>query len=94
MQMHTKFQLHSTHGSGDKKQREIWPLTFICIAKMAPYQLGVNMYSIGLSDCICIQNLGSIGPVVSEIQNKGDLTFDLHLHSEDDVMSTWFYYVI
>ena len=27
-------------------------------------------------------------------KNKGELTFDLHLHSEDDIISTWFYYVI
>ena len=35
------------------------------------------------SHSICIQNLSSIGPMVPEIQNKGDLTFDLHLHSQD-----------
>ena len=54
----------------------------------------VSCILIGYSRCICTQNFGSIGPVVAEIQNKVDLTFDLHLHNEDDLISTWFYYVI
>ena len=50
---------------------------------------------IGWSHCICMQNLGSIGPVVAEIYNtKRGLTFDLHLHSQDGLMWTCCYYVI
>ena len=42
--MHTKFELNRTNGSWDTKQREIWTLTFICIAKIASYQLDVIMW--------------------------------------------------
>ena len=31
-------------GSWDTKQKDIWPLALICIAKMASYQLGVIMW--------------------------------------------------
>ena len=31
---------------------------------------------------------------ISSAQNSWDLTFDLHLHSQDGLMSTWCYYVI
>ena len=42
---HTKFRLNWTNGFWDTKQRKIWPLTFICIAKMASYQLdGIMIY--------------------------------------------------
>ena len=43
------------------------------------------------------ENLKMIAHSVFEIswtQNSWDLTFDLHLHSQDGLMSTWCYYVI
>ena len=48
-------------------------LTFICITKMASYQLDVWCDLIVWSHSICIQNLGSIGPMVCEMQNKGNV---------------------
>ena len=41
--MHTKYGLNRTQGFWDTKQRKVWPLTFICITKMASYQLDVIM---------------------------------------------------
>ena len=41
--MHTTFELNRTNGSWDTKENEIWPLTFICITKMAAYQLDLIM---------------------------------------------------
>ena len=49
---------------------------------------------LGWSHSIYIQNLSSIGPMVNEIQYNGDLTFDLNLHNQDGLISTWPYYVI
>ena len=40
----SKFGLNWTNGFSDTKQNEIWPLTFICITKMASYQLDVFMW--------------------------------------------------
>ena len=48
-------------------------LTFICITKMASYQLDVWCDLIVWSHSICIKNLGSIGPMVCEMQNKGNV---------------------
>ena len=48
-------------------------LTFICITKMASYQLDVWCDLIVWSHSICIKNLGSIGPIVCEMQNKGNV---------------------
>ena len=42
--MHTKFELNWTNGSWDTKENEIWPLTFICITKMASYQFHFIMW--------------------------------------------------
>ena len=60
-------------GKRDTKQRKILPLTFICITKMASYQLDVWCDLIVWSHSICIKNLGSIGPMVCEMQNKGNV---------------------
>ena len=40
----SKFGLNWTNGLSDTKQNEIWPLTFICITKMASYELDVFMW--------------------------------------------------
>ena len=48
-------------------------LTFICITKMASYQLDVFMWFNRLVTLHMHTNLGSIGPVVSEMQNKGNV---------------------
>ena len=42
--MYTKFQLNQVIWFWDTKQRDIWPLTLISIAKMASYQLGVIIW--------------------------------------------------
>ena len=43
LHMHTKFGHNRTNGWWDTKQREIWPLTFISITKMAAYQRDLIM---------------------------------------------------
>ena len=44
LHMHTTIWLNRTNGSWDTKQNGIWPLTFICITKMASYQLDLIMW--------------------------------------------------
>ena len=77
------------------KQREIWPLTFICIVKMASYQLDVIiryecLVTLHMHNKIWAQS----DPKFLRYKTKRDLTFDLHLHSQDRLISTWCYYEI
>ena len=72
LHMHTKSGLSRSRGCWDTTQREIWTLTFICIARWPKINL-VLCNMIGKSHYICMPNLGSIGTVVSEIQNKGNV---------------------
>ena len=64
------------------------PLTFICIAKMASYQLDVIMRY----DCLVTLHYAHKIWAQSDLKfliykTKGDLTFDLHLHSQDGLIS-------
>ena len=75
-------------GKRDTKQRKIWPLTFICITKMASYQVDVFMWFDRLV------TLHTHTTFRLNYKTKEDLTFDLHLHSQDGLISTWCYYDI
>ena len=92
--MHTKFELNRTDGSWDTKQREIWTLTFICIAKIVISTW--CYYVIWLPDHItyAYKIWAQSEQWLLRYNTKGDLNFDLHLHSQDGLISTLCYYVI
>ena len=95
LHMHTKIGLNWTNGFWDTKQRKIWPLTFICIAKMASYQLDVIMTYVCLITLHMHTKSGlKSDPRLLRYKTKEDLTFDLHLHNQDGLIWSWCFYVI
>ena len=60
------------------------------------YDNYVHVTMIIWSQSICIQNLGSFGPTqrLLRYKTKWDLTFDLHLHNQDGLISMPSYYAI
>ena len=64
----SKFGLNWTNGLSDTKQNEIWPLTFICITKMASYELDVFICDLIVwSHSTCTRNLGNLWWMVMKI---------------------------
>ena len=77
------------------KIHEIWPLTFICIAKDGLMST-CCYYIIWLVDhtAYACKIWARLDQWLLKYNTKRGLTFDLHLHSQDGLMSTWCYYVI